>query len=321
MISANDFKAKQIIFLNAKDGEKICIRNDNVMIIDNNGEVIHQSTCYRLFAIFVVGNISVTNVLFQRAKKFGFSVVFMTTSLRPYAVVSEFAKSNVLLRKNQYSYQNITAAKKLIINKIENQYSFLNSIRIKNQSQKDALNLLQTFIDKVNNCKDIFQIMGVEGNASRTYFKNVFNNVLWSSRKPRVKQDMVNSLLDTGYTLLFSYVDALASVFGFDSYVGILHRQFYMRKSLICDLVEPFRVIIDKCIRKGINLNQFKEEDFEIMNDRWIIKYNKKSEYNKIFISEIMNYRNDIFLYVRSFYRSFMKNDIDNNFPVWRFHK
>lgn len=69
MMSSHDFHEKQILFLVAKDGEKLSFRNDNVIVTDKNGNIKHQSTCYRLFAIIVVGHISITTGLLQRAKK------------------------------------------------------------------------------------------------------------------------------------------------------------------------------------------------------------------------------------------------------------
>lgn len=43
-----------------------------------------------------------------------------------------------------------------------------------------------------------------------------------------------------------------------DVYCGVLHTMFYMRKSLVCDVMEPFRVIVDEQVKKSLNLGQFK---------------------------------------------------------------
>ena len=58
--------------------------------------------------------------------------------------------------------------------------------------------------------------------------------------------------LDIGYTMLFNIVDAMLQIYGFDTYYGVFHRCFYMRKSLVCDIMEPMRPIIDYEIRKAI---------------------------------------------------------------------
>lgn len=321
MLSRNDFVAKQIILLVPKDGEKLAFKNDNVIIYDKNGKVKHQSTCYRLFAIFIFGHISLTTGIIQKAKKFGFAIVLLTTSFRPYQIISEFANANVILRKNQYEYTGLEAAKLLIENKIINQRDNLKLLRNKSNNQKDAIYNLNIYIDKIKDCDNIQSIMGIEGAASKIYFKNYFNEVEWKGRKPRIKYDMTNALLDIGYTILFCYIDAVAELYGFDTYNGFLHRQFYMRKSLICDLVEPFRVIIDHCARKGINLKRFKEEDFEIFNGSWQLKYVKSSEYASIFMEAILEYKEEIFIYIQTVYRCFMKKSLKSDFPCWRYQQ
>lgn len=317
LLSTEDFAAKQILFLVPKDGEKLSFRNDNIVVTDSNGKIKHQSTCYRLFAVFIIGHITITSGLIQRAKKFGFALVFMTASYRPYQIISSAAEGNVLLRRRQYEYDDVSAAKILIRNKMQNQRKMLIGIRNKNEEVVKSIKLIDEYICGLANADSVQSIMGYEGCASRVYFKAYFDNVVWKGRKPRTKFDMANALLDIGYTILFSYIDAVASLFGFDRYCGVLHRQFYMRKSLICDLVEPFRIIVDRQVKKGINLGQFKEKDFEVFDGRYCLKYSQTSEYGGVFIKAVMEYKTDIYVYVREVYRAFMKGEIGAEFPVW----
>lgn len=317
MLSVEDFANKQILFLQTREGQKLSFLNDNVVIRDADNKIICQVTCYKLFALIIIGNITITSGLIQRAKKFGFAIVLMTTSFRPYQTISAFADGNTILRKNQYAYSDLTVAKEITKNKIANQRFMLMAIRDKSDDLKKAVACIDKYMLSIDECDSVQSIMGVEGCASKIYFKNYFDNVIWKGRKPRIKFDMTNALLDIGYTILFSYIDSLLSLFGFDRYVGVLHQQFYMRKSLVCDIVEPFRVIIDKAVKKGINLGQFKERDFDIYNGKWCLKYKKSSDYSKVFITEILNYKEEIYIYVRSVYRCFMRQQY-NSFPQWR---
>ena len=317
MMSLSDFNSKQILFLITKNGETLSFKNDNVIVKDKDNKIIHQSTCYNLFAIFIIGHITITSGLIQRAKKFGFSIAFFTTTFRLYYVMSSTAEGNVILRQKQYNYDSLEAAKSLIMNKVSNQRTMLMHQRNKDKEISEAVALLDNYIIKLETADSIQSIMGYEGSASRAYFKAHFNNIVWHGRKPRIKYDMTNALLDIGYTMLFAYIDALLAIYGFDRYLGILHRQFYMRKSLVCDIIEPFRIIVDKQVKKGINLGQFKEKDFEIYDNKWCLKYEKSSEYIAVFMKEIVAYKQEIFIYVRDFYRSFMKEELNNSFPVW----
>ncbi len=314
MMTQKDFSKKQILVVVTKKGQKLSFSNDNIVVKNAEGQIIHQSTCYRLFAVFIIGHISITSGLIQRAKSFNFAIVFMTSGFRPYQVISSYAEGNVLLRKKQYEYDSLDIAKVIVKNKIENQRGLLMSDRDKTDERIKSIKLLDQYLLDLNYADSVNGIMGYEGNASRLYFKEIFDNYAWRGRKPRVKFDMINSLLDIGYSILFSYVDAITALFGFDRYVGFLHTQFYLRKSLVCDMVEPFRVIIDRQTRKSINLGQFKEKDFKVYDGRWCLDYKKTSEYGEIYFRALNEYKDEIFLYIRDFYRAFVK---ERECPMW----
>ena len=98
MMSTRDFEFKQIAFVFTDEGEKISFKNDNLLITDSEGKIKHQSTCYRLFVLFICGDYCLTTGLLDRSKKFGFSIVFMTPNLRVTAMLPSKAEGNVLLR-------------------------------------------------------------------------------------------------------------------------------------------------------------------------------------------------------------------------------
>ena len=101
-------------------------------------------------------------------------------------------------------------------------------------------------------------------------------------------------------------------MFGFDIYVGVYHRMWFKRKSLICDLMEPFRSIIDKTVRTALNRNQFKESDYEIFKGEYKLKREKNKEYSKIFFDALILYKMEMFKYAQSYYRCFMnRKDIE----------
>lgn len=72
-----------------------------------------------------------------------------------------------------------------------------------------------------------------------------------------------------------------------------------MRKSLVCDLMEPIRPVVDYQVRKSINLGQCKENDFEIINNRWCLKYKSNPQYIQFLMNAILEYKDDIFLYIQ----------------------
>ena len=318
MITAPDFDKKQILFVMPNEGEKMAISNDNLVIKDKEGKIKFQITCYRVYLVFVLGSMSITTVLIQKAKKHGFYIALMTSGFHLYSVIGAPKEGNVLLRKQQYNYCGVELAKHITKNKINNQIAILKKVRHKNELLKETLEKLESYVNGVECVEDNLQsVLGYEGLASKIYFKNHFDNVVWKGRQPRLKKDYVNSTLDIGYTLLFSFVDALLESFGFDTYVGVMHTQFYMRKSLVCDIVEPFRPLIDKQVKKGINLNQIREEDFKVIKNQYQLKWENNKKYVSLLIEPLMERKVDIFKYIHEYYRAFMKKVPAEKFPVF----
>ena len=322
MMTNNDFEAKQIaiVFLQAK--EKISFRNDNIVVVSEDKKIKYQMPCYRIFALFVVGHFLLSSGLIQRSHKFGFPIFLMTNSLKIYDSFGGRMEGNVLLRRRQYNYSGLELGKHILENKLQCQRDLLNKQRNKSDDIKEAVQMMDTYIHAVKNYTGSLEgLLGYEGSAARVYFRNEFNNVVWHGRKPRIKNDYINSTLDIGYTILFNFIDALLRIYGFDTYCGVLHRQFYMRKSLVCDVMEPFRVIIDYQVRKAINLEQCVSDDFTVVNHQYLLQWKKNKKYVAFLLKGILEYKMEMFTYVQQFYRSFMKGKPANEFPVFNILK
>lgn len=317
MLTAPDFKVKQIVFVFTNQGDKLSFRNENLIVTNHEGKIKFQHTCYRIFLVCIIGSISITSGILQNAKKYGFQIVLMTQGLKPYQTLGSFREGNTYLRRLQYQYSTLEIPKAFLVNKVKNQQNALISIRNKTDMQKKAIEQIAEYIEGLQGCVDIPTLMGFEGSASRIYFKNLYSNYEWQSRKPRIKPDPINVLLDIGYSMLFGYIECVLNCFGFDLYCGVLHRAFYMRKSLVCDFVEPFRVLIDLKIRKMINLRQFDDKDFECTRNQFFLKREMNIEYVQNLIEPILANKESIFLYVQGYYRAFMKKQPIECYPYF----
>ena len=318
MMSVDTFEKKQIIFVFTRDGDKISFSNDN-LVVRNGGEVRLQSTCYRIFALFIVGDVTITSGLIQRSRKFGFPIFLMTTSLRAYDVIGHRTEGNFILRKIQYDYEGLDIAKHIVENKIHNQIQTLNLQRWKDSGMQADISSLEHYAESVRTLNgDFRELMGIEGAASRIYFRSNFNIKGWSGRRPKIKSDFINSTLDIGYTVLFNLTDAMLGLYGFDVYKGVYHKEFYMRKSLVCDMVEPFRPLIDWQVRKAVNLRQCKPEDFNVSNGRYLLDISKNKDYVEFLMKPLLASKERMFHYYQDFYRAFMKHRPVSDFPTFR---
>ncbi len=187
MLTEPDFIEKKIIIVVPQRGDKISFKNDNIIITDIDGKIKFQLTCYKLFAVFIVGGFTITTGIIEKNKKFGFSIVLFSTTFKVYATINYMMEGNTLLRKKQYMTQKSNEiAKAIIINKIRNQRDILKKLRDKTIS--DGILNLDIQIDKlVRSRPDNYEIMGIEGVAAKVYFNRLFKEFEWNGRQPRVK--------------------------------------------------------------------------------------------------------------------------------------
>ena len=318
MLSYPDFSYKQIaVHFAGGQGEKVKFRADNILIEDKEGAVLFQHSCHRMFALFIVGEVSLTSVVIAKSVAFGFPIVLMNRSLRVVAKFNCAAEGNTLLRQKQYvKERNRLIAQKLVAQKIENQITLLRTLRAPSAADKEAICALENA--NPYDTKDVHDLMGVEGNASRVFFAVYFRPLGWTRRAPRCKQDIYNVLLDIGYTYVFHFVEAMLSLYGFDAFCGVHHTFFYQRKSLVCDIVEPFRCIIDRRLRKAYNLKQINPADFFQKDNRWNLAYKEQAKYTRLFLKDILAEKQKIFLFCQSYYRWFIRDKPIEQFPIYR---
>lgn len=320
MLTLPDFREKQILFIIADNSfsekieNKIKFHNENIVFLKND-VVENRASCHKVFSIFIIGNLSLTTELIKQCKLFGISIFFLHPNFTLYAYINSRAEGNYLLRMRQYSFtleQELEIAKRIVENKINNQFSLLKSRNLEiGKSRQEIIKLVKEAQ------KEDF-LRGIEGNISKDFFKSYFKDIDWYAREPMVKGDISNFLLDMGYTFLFNFIDALLCLFGFDTYKGFYHKLFFQRKSLVCDLIEPFRGIIDREVLKMHTLKIVNNNDFKINNGKVVLKsykYNKK--YATPFLEAIMKNKEEIYKYIIGFYRFVMDNE-KNQFPYFK---
>lgn len=318
MFTHKDIEYRSIFVIN-------CIKERSMRV--SNGELLLEETeekktltklpFQKILALFVVGHITVTTPLIEKCKKYSVALIVVKPSFRPVFYWANSAEANYLLRQKQYALDknDITIAKLLIANKIMNQRQLLVNTRRRDLLTEEALANCEACLEAIQDVSEYSSLMGIEGVASKAFFKAYFQDMEWVARRPRTKCDIINVALDIGYTMLFNYMECFVRMFGFDLYVGVFHRLWFKRKSLICDLMEPFRCIIDRCVRTAFNRGQFTVKDFTLVKGEYKLKLEKNADYTKVFFDALVTYKIDVFKYVQSYYRGFMQGKSIEQYP------
>lgn len=317
MLSFPDFEKKRIVVVFATESQKFAIKNDDLVVKDADEKVILQDTCYRVLSLWIIGNCSITSVLLKKSKRHGFPIFHLGGNFRMIGIWNSATEGNFLLRFKQYQFSNKEIAKRLVLNKISNQLELMKEIRKKDTLDKNAIFQLTAYQQKINTITEWKEILGLEGIASKVFFSTYFKDTNWKGRQPRAKMSAMNVLMDIGYTFLFYWVENMLCLYGFDLYKGVYHQNFYQRKSLVCDIIEPFRCIIDKQLRKSYNLGQIKEDDFLIFRNQYQLKPEKSKEYTRWILLSIIEYKAAIYYYCRDYYRAFISEKPIADFPYF----
>lgn len=324
MFTNKDIEYRTIFVINCIHERSLRVSNGELLLEEqaegsDKMKTLTKLPFQKILALFIIGHIRITTPLIEKCRKFGVAIVVMKPSLRPVFFWADSAEGNFLLRKRQYDFlkEDISIAKIIIKNKISNQLKALSDTRRKDECTRRAQNVLQSYLDTICNIDDYNTLMGLEGVAAKEFFSAFYQDFNWHQRRPRTKCDALNATLDIGYTILFNYIECFLRMFGFDLYVGIYHRMWFKRKSLVCDIMEPFRSIIDKATRTAWNRNQFSEKDFQIQKGEYRLQHENNSKYCRVFFNALIPYKSEVFKYVQSYYRCFMGRKSVKEYPTF----
>ena len=309
MLQFPDFEEKQILIIESFDTKNISFQNENLIIKEWNS-IKNKVSLYKIFAIFLIWETTITSVLIRKFLDFWITLVLMKKNLLPYLVIWNETQWNFILRKKQYEKteeQMLEIAKNIVLLKTNNQLQLLKNIRNKEWFIKKDIEKIKKIIEKIPESETYENLLGYEWNVSKLFFSNYFWPIDWQRREPRTKRDIPNLLLDIWYTYLFHFIEALVRLYWFDAFYWVYHRTWYQRKSLALDLMEPFRCIIDKALLKAYNLWQINRKDFKFRNWAYVLEWDKSRKYSSIFFKEILAYKKEMFYFVKEYYKYFMK--------------
>jgi CRISPR-associated endonuclease Cas1 len=322
MFTNKDVEYRSIYVINCIHDRDLRVSNGELLLEDvEESKTLTKLPFQKILALFIVGHIRITTPLIDKCKKFNVALIVVNQSFRPVFYWANVAEANFLLRQKQYQFskEDISIAKVLVENKINNQIVTLKKTRKTDELTKSSIKSCGECVEKVRTIDQYNSLMGIEGLASKCYFEALFQDMDWETRKPRIKCDAINATLDIGYTILFNFIECFVRMFGFDPYVGVYHRLWFKRKSLICDLMEPFRCIVDRAVRTAFNRKQFSDKDFDVIKGEYKLKITKNSDYCKVFFDALIPFKSDVFRYVQSYYRSFMRQRNVSDYPKFEF--
>ena len=152
MLSLPDFDEKQILIIESFDTKNINFENDNLVIKEGN-LIKNKISLYKIFAIFLVWEVTITSVLIRKFQEFWVTLVLMKKNFLPYLVIWNETEGNFVLRKKQYEKteeQMLEIAKNIIKIKTKNQLELLKNFREKSTDLKENISKIKSISVKIN---------------------------------------------------------------------------------------------------------------------------------------------------------------------------
>lgn len=83
-----------------------------------------------------------------------------------------------------------------------------------------------------------------EGHAAKVYF-----NALFGKKFSRSDECPINAMLNYGYSIILSCINREIVCNGYSTMLGLFHNNMFNQFNLSCDIMEPFRPIIDRFVK------------------------------------------------------------------------
>lgn len=203
---------------------------------EDNEKYIHLSEIDTVIVDSI--SVSISSYLLKELADNKINIIFCDEKHNPFGeLVPYYSKHNTSkMIKEQIKWKQSEKDKlwaEIVKNKIMNQALLLK--KIKSSKYKLVLSYVNEVVDgdKTNR----------EGHAAKVYF-----NALYGNNFVRNQDDSINAALNYGYAILLSTINKEIINNGYLTQLGIHHKNEFNEFNLTCDLMEPFRVIVDNFI-------------------------------------------------------------------------
>jgi CRISPR-associated protein Cas1 len=186
---------------------------------------------------------------------------------------------NIMLEREQFSRSSdsdfaLESSKHFVRAKLHNSGVLLkrHSEKSGSDSLPQAIGMLESLESKVDGAETIDVVRGYEGSGAAAYF-SVFEELFeaegfsFSKRVKRPPTDPVNAMLSFGYSILFNNLFSMVRIHRLHPYVGFLHSDKPVHPTLVSDLIEEFRTIIDGLVLGIINKHLIGPGEFRIVRN------------------------------------------------------
>ncbi len=264
-------------------GTSLRRKGDRFVVKSSARQTPVEISAHKIQSLVIATGAHFSSNVIQLAAEHNIDVVFLDKLGRPIARVWQTKMgSTAAIRRRQLEAAETDEAMQFVrgwtTSKIDNQLGFLRELQARRPEHAEAftgpLGTIQECREKVAACTGAVDeqrhtLMGLEGAAGRAYFQCLSPLMPQEyrfhgrSRQPAV--DAFNAMLNYSYGVLYSQVERALILAGLDPFVGFLHTDDYNKRSLVFDMIEPFRILGDRTTVLFFTGRRAKQEYFRVV--------------------------------------------------------
>jgi len=239
--------------------------------VRRQGQLVQSLPLRRLSEVLVLGNASFSANLVGRLSAQQIPLTFAAPSGYHLATVQPDSKRFWLVaHRHAQRFEALSDAEHLALAqafasaKLTNYRTFFQ--RRQGEGTAGFVEELNAAVEAIVRAPDTDAVRGHEGAAARKIFARldtlIQENEFRLRRRQREHPDPMNALLNFGYYLLFTQINAAVRAAGLNPYLGFLHSHRNNYEALVCDIEELFRVRVDRLLLKLVNRKWLGPNDF-----------------------------------------------------------
>lgn len=109
----------------------------------------------------------------------------------------------------------------------------------------------------------------------------------FSNRIKKQPPDGFNACINYLYGMLRNQVETAVLSFGLDPAIGIMHRDGYKMPSLVFDLMEPFRPVMDRLLITSVLQREFGDDTFQLKDESLLITKAGRKQLIGLFVKKL----------------------------------
>jgi CRISPR-associated protein Cas1 len=260
------------ISINVKDNKLILKNGQNdITGISEKEEWFVSKIPYEKIVISGKGYVSMEAISILNQNNI--NVILTDTYGNPVSFMNGGMVSNTAIKYRMGQYDTFRDPAKVLYlqkwilkEKIQSQISFFKSLENPELLQ-DGITKLEQYYSQVDSKTDSKELRAIEAGCGRYYLLNYAKLIPakhdFSSRRggglvnsKRYASDIINALLNYGYTVLAGEIAKFVNGLGLDPYYGFYHKSDTSFQALVYDLIEPFRWLVEYSVYKFANLDK-----------------------------------------------------------------